>query len=507
MGSFRSLATMAILLGVAYFLYTKIDETPPNVAPSQWEQQNVPPLDPALTAGSAPPGYNADRTSVAPQWSDSDATTALPSSPSTEPPGMVSGVPVANAGAATSTPSASAPPVPEIPEMPDMPALSPAPDVSAAAPQTAAPTGLPANIPTARYPGAVSPSSDTPSMISGRVPSLGTATPDLAAAEQAQNASPPVAPSTPAAGPVQGTPTTGLASAGVASLPGAPAAATTTPPSPPSASQASADEDDRYGPIQTNDTATMGVSTFAAGWPVIQAALERGELARAHLLLSQWYEDPSLTPAESQQVESLLSQLAGTVIYSMENRLEPAHVVRPGETLDAIAQQYGVPWQLLAKINGVASVDGVRPGQQLKVLRGPFSAVVDLSDGQMTLLLEGRYAGKFAIDVSPEVMLPEGEWVVQEKPASPLAQASPYAPSSQTVVRSLRLRSATASDANPGVPITVGSAPAAEARGIGAGGAATVEQRPSAYLVKVTPSDADELVDILSVGSRVVIRR
>jgi LysM repeat protein len=505
MGSLRSLATMAILVGVGYFLYTKIDDTPPNVGPNQWDQQGIPPLDPSVTAGGTQANLGASGATDAPKWSDSGATPAPPFSPTTEPQGFAPAAPNVSAGAAMPGASASAPPVPDIP---DMPALSSTPSVSTAPAQAAESTELPTSVPTARYPVEESPSPDRPSAISGRVPSLGTATPDLTAAPQAQITPPPIAPSVPEAELAGGTPPNGLASADPPSLAGAPAAATTpTPPLPPTASPSSLEEDDRYGATASTESAAMGVSTFAAGWPVIQAALERGELARAHQLLSQWYEDPSLTPAENQQVESLLGQLAGTVVYSMEHRLEPPHTVRPGETLDTIAQQYQIPWQLLAKINGITSVDGVQPGQQLKVVRGPFSAVVDLSDRQMTLLLEGRYAGKFSVDLSSEVMLPEGEWVVLEKPASPMSQASPYAPASPAVTRSLRLRNAAATDANPGVPITIGSAPAVEAREIEVGGVRTVEERPSPYLVKVAPNDADELVDILSVGSRVVIRR
>ena len=257
-------------------------------------------------------------------------------------------------------------------------------------------------------------------------------------------------------------------------------------------------------PMSASDK--VGVSSFAESWPVIQAALERGELARAHLLLSQWYEDPSLTSAESQQVETLLSQLAGTVVYSTEHQLEPAYVVQPGETLETIAQKYIVPWQLLAKINGIPAANQVRPGQTLKVIRGPFSAVVELNRQQLTLMLDGRYAGKFPINVAPGTTLPAGEWVVEEKPALPAEQASPYAaasPAQPAVARSLQLRNVTTIDpTNRGIEITIGSAPA-----MGMGGMPSAQQPASPYLVRVAPHDADELADILSVGSPVEIRR
>ena len=221
---------------------------------------------------------------------------------------------------------------------------------------------------------------------------------------------------------------------------------------------------------------------------MIQAALERQELARAHLLLSQWYGDESLTPAETQKVESLLSQLAGTVVYSNEHRLEPPYTVQPGDTLESIARQYGVPWQLLAKINGVPNVDGVQPGQQLKVVRGPFSAVVDLHRNQLTLTLDGRYAGRFPIRIEPGAS--EGEWVVDQKLLAPGA-ASPYAAATPSVDRTLVLRNENPASFGRSLVIASGNTPAGA--------------QPAA--IHVSPGDAEELSDILSIGSKVVVRR
>ena len=130
----------------------------------------------------------------------------------------------------------------------------------------------------------------------------------------------------------------------------------------------------------TSQPQVSSQSSFATSWPIIQGALERQELVEGYDMLSQWYGNPTLSPAEAEQVETLLSQLAGTVVYSTEHRLEPPYTVHAGDTLQTIAQQYDVPWQLLAKINGIPAADMVQPGQQLKVIHGPFSAVVELRE-------------------------------------------------------------------------------------------------------------------------------
>jgi LysM repeat protein len=521
MGSIRSLATIAILGVVAAFLYVKINEAP---MPGRGLQGEAAPGVPSLTGLSAPSsaagGYDANTSGSAPAWS----------APTAAPPATTAAMPGAEVatGVTSTSPSTELPPIPAIPDMPDLPDLSAGPSAApSSAPAVPAPTGLPANIPTAQYSGV---SQMPPDGISGRVPSLGTATPGMAST-QPLNPQPPATPGM-SATPSSANADSGLVAVDASSLPGATAPAVAVPPvatvpppmtappmtpppmatppisSVPQVAAPAVSSDNRYGedtrydspPADTSEK--VGVSSFTEGWPAIQAALERGELARAHLLLSQWYEDPSLTPTESQQVETLLSQLAGTVVYSTDHQLEPAHVVQPGETLETIAGKYNVPWQLLAKINGIPAANQVRPGQTLKVIRGPFSAVVELNRQQLTLMLNGRYAGKFPINVLPGATLPEGEWVVQEKPASPTQQNSPYAAPSSAVARSLRLRNANATDANPGVPVMIGSSPA-----LGVGGMPSAQTAASPYQVHVAPSDAEELADILSVGSRVEIRR
>jgi LysM repeat protein len=238
--------------------------------------------------------------------------------------------------------------------------------------------------------------------------------------------------------------------------------------------------------------------TFTSTWPEIQAALDRQELVAAHAMLSRWYGNPNLTPAEAQQVETLLSQLAGTVVYSTEHRLEPPYTVHAGDTLQTIAQQYEVPWQLLAKINGISAANMVQPGQQLKVVHGPFSATVELDKSQLTLMLDGRYAGRFPISVEQVASLSEGQWVLEQKLVQPTTQDSTvvsaaYTPSAVDHVLVLRNESPNANGAT--ISITGGkSAPS---------GPTAVA--PAA--IRLSPRDVEEVADILSVGSPVTIRR
>jgi len=147
--------------------------------------------------------------------------------------------------------------------------------------------------------------------------------------------------------------------------------------------------------------------------------LSKGQLADAHLELSEWYGDPRLAADESRRLTELLSQLAGTVVYSRQHLLEPPHVVQPGDSLEKIARTYNVPWQLLVKINGLRDPSDLELGRQLKVVRGPFHAVVDLSRYELTLMLDGRYAGRFAIGIGRDCPQLEGRYLVRSKTTDP----------------------------------------------------------------------------------------
>jgi LysM repeat protein len=234
---------------------------------------------------------------------------------------------------------------------------------------------------------------------------------------------------------------------------------------------------------------------FPAARVAAQGALERGQLAEALATLSEWYGDPSLTPTEVAELNDLLSQLAGSVIYdSQSHRLAAPHVVQMGETLPAIADKYNVPWQLLAKINGVADPATLAPGQVLKVIPGPFSAEIDLSERKLTLLLDRMYAGQFALELEPTATVEEGQWKVDSKLLTPGVAGIYSAPGDATEDRSLLLANAASPE---GPPMIVR----------GPGNPDPVSAAPRDRVIRLKAGDVADVYDILSEGSRVTIRR
>ncbi len=338
MGSIRPLFTITVLVVVGAYLYVKINEgsaRPHADAQGAGElaQEGVPPL---AAAGG---GATLAQDSAAPAWPPA-ASTAAPAAP-VLPPGAAA---PSNASAASDPAKNGLPEVPPIPELPELPKTA---DVTP--PAATLSQNQPSNIPDALPP--MTANSTNATGISN-APTPPGSVPGTPASADAANVWPSAPPATSAPPLTPGLPSAEQSNPLRSTAPNIPANTQT---------------DDRYGfdaspttqpaavTPATSEPSTPAGATFAASWPAIQAALARRDLKQAHQLLSKWHNDETLSPADAQQVESLLGQLAGTVIYSTEHQLESARVVKPGETLETIAKEYNVPWQLLAKINSITA--------------------------------------------------------------------------------------------------------------------------------------------------------
>jgi LysM repeat protein len=156
----------------------------------------------------------------------------------------------------------------------------------------------------------------------------------------------------------------------------------------------------------------------------VEAKLDQNRLADAHLALSALYNRPEVPADKSREINRLLDQMAATVIYSRQHLLDTPYRVQPGDTLERVAQMYNVPAQLLARINGIRDPQNLPPNRELKVIHGPFDALVSLGKAELTLMLKGRYAGRFAIATSADLSRLAGNYIVRDKRAVPEHAAS-----------------------------------------------------------------------------------
>ena len=230
------------------------------------------------------------------------------------------------------------------------------------------------------------------------------------------------------------------------------------------------------GSQATIDPQTQARFEYEASMRAAQTLASQGKLIEALRELSRWYGHAAVPPEEQTQLVDFLGQLAGTVIYSRKSFLAAPYTVRAGDSLESIAAEYQVPWQLLAKVNGIDNPNNLMPGLELKVVRGPFTAQLTQENAGrawLALFVDGLYAGRF--QVQGQWNKPDGIYPVVKFPSN-----------------------------QPGVIPTTGPY-------ISLGGDLHLRLPDDAHngeqAVSISPQDMSDVFDILSERSQVIIRR
>lgn len=258
-------------------------------------------------------------------------------------------------------------------------------------------------------------------------------------------------------------------------------------------------ERENVGPITAEEVAAKqeaasgdspSAAEYEAAFAEAQLQIQNGKLNQALAVLSRFVTSSDLSAQQKTQLLDLVDPLAAKVVYSTEHAIEPAYEVRRGEKLSDIAETYHVPWQLLANINGIENPELLVPGTKLKVVPGPFRAEVNVQSNELTLFAGQLYAGRFPISVGKDPEPKPGEYRVLEKQVGRVY----YAGDGRTI--------AADDPTNPygrvwiglGNDLCIHSSPA--------------QSDPTAAgCISLSPLDANDVYNILSQGSTVVIRR
>jgi lipoprotein-anchoring transpeptidase ErfK/SrfK len=214
-----------------------------------------------------------------------------------------------------------------------------------------------------------------------------------------------------------------------------------------------------------------------------------GQFQAALARLSPHYDN--VAAADRGQLIAWLDALAGKVIYSREHLLAAPHRVSKGETLYDVARLHNVPWPLLQNVNGLVGKDPLVlvQGTELKIVPGPFRAVVNLTTSEVTLFVNDLYAGRFPFTLGEHQPQP-GTYQVQDK-------------RNDHTYYGLDGRLFPSNDpANPygGFWLSLGGETAIH------GSPASPGPRPLGC-ISLSPQDAKDVYGILSKGSEVTIRR
>jgi nucleoid-associated protein YgaU len=144
--------------------------------------------------------------------------------------------------------------------------------------------------------------------------------------------------------------------------------------------------------------------------------LDNGQLVAARAQLSALLRSGSLTDSEAAQARGVLTDISDDLVFSKkitsDDHFVIEYIVRGGDTLSGIVSKMGlqVDWRFIQRINGIPSASSIRPGQNLKLVTGPFHAKVTKStyridlfqgDGEEQVFVRSYRVGLGEFDSTP----------------------------------------------------------------------------------------------------------
>ena len=121
--------------------------------------------------------------------------------------------------------------------------------------------------------------------------------------------------------------------------------------------------------------------------------LDNGQMVAARQHLSDVLRGGALSENETAQARGVLTDISDTLVFAPAiangDQYSIEYIIRSGDTLSGIVHKMGllVDWRFIQRINGIKQASGIRPGQNLKLITGPFHAVVHKDSFRIDLYL------------------------------------------------------------------------------------------------------------------------
>jgi LysM repeat protein len=151
--------------------------------------------------------------------------------------------------------------------------------------------------------------------------------------------------------------------------------------------------------------------------------LDRNQPVEGRLVLSQALLSGRLGSSDAAKVRDRLTALNDEMIFgpvvAPDDPFALTYTVQKNDVLSAIPRAMGVQtdWRFIQRINGIASPRSIRVGQRLKLITGPFHAVVHKDEFRMDVFLgdgsERVYVRSFPVGLGKLDGTPEGRFIVR----------------------------------------------------------------------------------------------
>lgn len=169
---------------------------------------------------------------------------------------------------------------------------------------------------------------------------------------------------------------------------------------------------------ELEDSTATADSTNAALADELQAIddqIASGETLAAHRALSKLYWNHKEHRAA---LRPRLDASARAIFFQPQPHYVEPYTIQANDQLRVIANQYQLSWEYLARLNKTEP-RRIQLGQKLKVVKGPFGAIIDLQDFALTIHLQGYYVKRYDVGVGKDGSSPLGKFSVLNKVENP----------------------------------------------------------------------------------------
>lgn len=127
--------------------------------------------------------------------------------------------------------------------------------------------------------------------------------------------------------------------------------------------------------------------------------------------------------SDEEFVRSELTRMGQETVLSARivngDPLVDRYVIQTGDVLEKIAAANKVSPDLLASVNGIVDKDRIREGQTIKIVKGPFRAVLSKRTYTLDVYLADTFVRNFKVGLGVDDSTPTGEWRVATKLMNP----------------------------------------------------------------------------------------
>jgi hypothetical protein len=154
--------------------------------------------------------------------------------------------------------------------------------------------------------------------------------------------------------------------------------------------------------------------------------IKQNKPVEARRMFSSVLESTSVSPTDAETARTELAKLNQRLVFGAEvvsgDPFAKPYLIEAGDSLAKLPKKLAlkVDWRFLQRINGLSSPERIRAGQRIKIITGPFHAVIHKRSFRMDLYMgdsdDRVYVCSFPVGLGEFDSTPEGVYVV--KPGS-----------------------------------------------------------------------------------------